>query len=106
RGSAQEGVRGGAARGCRALLGADRDRRGLRARSDAPYVTPRTRVALIAAAAAAVVAGVVVGVTLATRSDVERPTVKAPPFVADPTAPAEITRDVRDALAAWPAGTV
>jgi tetratricopeptide (TPR) repeat protein len=69
-------------------------------------MSPRLRVWLIVGAAAVAAAGIAVGVTLATRSDVDRPTVKAPPFVADPTAPVEITRDVRDALAAWPAGTV
>jgi tetratricopeptide (TPR) repeat protein len=69
-------------------------------------MSPRLRVWLIVGAAALAAAGITVGVTLATRSDVDRPTAKAPPFVADPTASAEISRDVRDALAAWPAGTV
>jgi hypothetical protein len=69
-------------------------------------VTPRTRVALIAAAAAAAVAGITVGVTLATRSEVHPSTAKAPPFVPDPTAPAGVSGEVRDALSAWPAGTV
>jgi len=69
-------------------------------------MSPRLRVWLIVGAAALTAAGISVGVTLATRSDVDRQTVKAPPFVADPTAPAEIARDVREALAAWPAGTV
>jgi tetratricopeptide (TPR) repeat protein len=68
-------------------------------------MTPRLRVWLVVGAAAVAAAGVAVGVTLATRSDVDRPTSKAPPFVADPTAPATITADVREALQAWPAGT-
>ena len=69
-------------------------------------MSPRLRVWLIVGAAALAAAGIAVGVTLETRSDVDRPAAKAPPFVADPTAPAQIARDVRDALAAWPAGTV
>ena len=69
-------------------------------------MSPRGRVIVVAAVAAVSAAGVVVGVTLATRSDVHKETSKAPPFVADPTAPAEISRDVREALRAWPAGTV
>jgi tetratricopeptide (TPR) repeat protein len=68
-------------------------------------MNPRLRVSLVVGAAAAVAVAVVVGVTLATRNDVSRPTSKPPPFVADPTAPAQITRDVREALRAWPAGT-
>jgi Flp pilus assembly protein TadD len=60
---------------------------------------------LIVGAAAVAAAGIAVGVTLATRSDVSRPTSKPPPFVPDSMAPPEIVRDVRDALQAWPAGT-
>ena len=59
----------------------------------------------IVATAAAVAAGVAVGVTVATRSDVSRPAGKPPPFAADPTAPPELARQVREALRAWPAGT-
>jgi hypothetical protein len=69
-------------------------------------MSPRLRVWLVVGAAAVAAVGVVVGVTLATRSDVHEETSKPPPFVADPTAPAEVSRDVRQALAAWPAGTV
>ena len=68
-------------------------------------MSPRLRVWLVVGAAALAAAGVAVGVTLATRSDVSRPTSKPPPFVPDPTAPPEIVRDVREALRAWPAGT-
>src|SRR5262245_37965106 len=69
-------------------------------------MSPRLRVWLVVGAAAVAVVGVVVGVTLATRSDVDKATSKGPPFVADPTAPPGISRDVRQALQAWPAGTV
>src|SRR3954471_8513744 len=63
------------------------------------------RVWLVVGAAALVVAGVAVGVTLATRSDVNRPTSTPPPFVTDATAPPQVVDDVREALRAWPAGT-
>jgi tetratricopeptide (TPR) repeat protein len=69
-------------------------------------MSPRLRVWLVVGAAAIAAAAVAVGVTLATRSDVHKETSKAPPFVADPTAPAQVSRDVRAALRAWPAGTV
>ena len=69
-------------------------------------MSARTRVWLVVAAAAVATAGTAVGVTLATRSDVREATTEAPPFVPDPTASAEVTREVRDALDAWPAGTV
>jgi predicted Zn-dependent protease len=68
-------------------------------------MSPRLRVWLVVGAAAVAAAGVAVGLTLATRSDVERTTSQAPPFVPDPTAPAALTADVREALRAWPAGT-
>jgi tetratricopeptide (TPR) repeat protein len=68
-------------------------------------MSPRLRVWLVVGAAALAAAAVAVGVTVATRSDVRKETSKAPPFVADPTAPAEVSRDVREALRAWPAGT-
>jgi tetratricopeptide (TPR) repeat protein len=68
-------------------------------------MSPRVRVWLVVAAAGAGAAGIAVGVTLATRSDVDRSTSKPPPFAADPTAPAELSRQVREALRAWPAGT-
>ena len=69
-------------------------------------MSAQTRVWLVVAAAALATAGTAVGVTLATRSDVRQATTEAPPFVPDPTASAEVTREVRDALDAWPAGTV
>jgi tetratricopeptide (TPR) repeat protein len=69
-------------------------------------MSARTRVWLVVAAAAFATAGTAVGVTLATRSDVRQATTEAPPFVPDPTASAEVTAEVRDALDAWPAGTV
>lgn len=69
-------------------------------------MSPRLRVWLVVGVAAVAAAAIAVGVTVATRSDVEQETSRAPPFVADPTATAEISRDVREALDAWPAGTV
>jgi tetratricopeptide (TPR) repeat protein len=69
-------------------------------------MSPRLRVWLVVGVAAIAAAAVAVGVTVATRSDVHKNTSKAPPFVADPTAPAQISSDVREALRAWPAGTV
>ena len=69
-------------------------------------MSSRLRVWLLVGAAALAAVAIVVGVTVATRSDVHRKTSTAPPFVADPTAPAQVARDVRDALKAWPAGTV
>jgi tetratricopeptide (TPR) repeat protein len=69
-------------------------------------MSPRVRVWVVVVVAAAVAAGTAVGVTLATRSDVAATTSKPPPFVPDPTAPPAVARDVRDALRAWPAGTV
>src|SRR5215212_7944084 len=68
-------------------------------------MSPRLRVWLLVGAVAAVAAGLAIGVTLATRSDVSRPTSRPPPFVPDATAPPEIVNDVREALRAWPAGT-
>jgi tetratricopeptide (TPR) repeat protein len=69
-------------------------------------MTPRRRVWALVAVAATAAAATAVGVTLATRSDVGERSTKAPPFVPDPTAPRAIAREVRDALDAWPAGTV
>jgi tetratricopeptide (TPR) repeat protein len=68
-------------------------------------MSARTKVWLVTAAAALAAAGTAVGVTLATRSNPEEQTTKPPPFLPDPTASAEVTREVRDALGAWPAGT-
>jgi tetratricopeptide (TPR) repeat protein len=69
-------------------------------------MSPRLRVLLVVAAAATVAAGTAVGVTLATRSDVQKQTRQPPPFVADPLAPPELAREVQEALRAWPAGTI
>lgn len=69
-------------------------------------MSARIRVWLTVGIAAAAAAGTAVGVTLATRSDVEQRTTKPPPFAPDPTAPRELAREVREALQAWPAGTV
>jgi tetratricopeptide (TPR) repeat protein len=69
-------------------------------------MSPRVRVWLVVAACALAAAAAAVGVTLATRSEVEQPTTKPPPFAPDPTAPPEVAREVREALRAWPAGTV
>jgi Flp pilus assembly protein TadD len=69
-------------------------------------MSARAKVWVVVAAAALATAGTAVGVTLATRSDVQQSTTKPPPFVPDPTASAEVAREIRDALAAWPAGTV
>ena len=68
-------------------------------------MSARARVWVIAALAAGAAAGIVVGVTLATRSDVQRQSSKPPPFAPDPTARPEVARQVREALQAWPAGT-
>src|SRR6266545_1993546 len=69
-------------------------------------MSSRTRAVLVVAAAATAAAGAAVGVTLATRSDIQEQTSKPPPFVPDPTASPEVAREVREALRAWPAGTV
>jgi Flp pilus assembly protein TadD len=70
------------------------------------FLSSRGHVILVVAVAAAAAAGLAVGITLATRSDVIHSSSKPPPFALDPTAPADVSRDVRAALAAWPAGTV
>jgi tetratricopeptide (TPR) repeat protein len=49
---------------------------------------------------------VAVGVTLATREDITKHRRAAPPFAPDQTAPASLQADVREALRAWPSGTV
>jgi len=69
-------------------------------------MSARLKVWIIVAIAALAAAGTAVGVTLATRTDVKQVQRKPPPFAADPTAPAAVASAVRDALAAWPAGTV
>jgi tetratricopeptide (TPR) repeat protein len=68
-------------------------------------MSARARVWIIVGLAAGAAAGTVVGVTLATRSDVQRQSSKPPPFAADPTARPEVAQQVREALRAWPAGT-
>jgi tetratricopeptide (TPR) repeat protein len=69
-------------------------------------MSSRLRVWIVVGVAALAAAGTAVGVTFATRSDVRQTKTKPPPFSADPTAPPAIAREVREALAAWPAGTV
>jgi Flp pilus assembly protein TadD len=68
-------------------------------------MSPRLRVWIVVGVAALAAAGTAVGVTFATRSDVHRVETKPPPFSPDPTAPPAVARAVREALAAWPAGT-
>src|SRR6478672_1302361 len=68
-------------------------------------MSARARVWIIVALAAAAAVGAVIGVTLATRNDVQSQASTPPPFAADPTAPPEVARQVREALQAWPAGT-
>ena len=68
-------------------------------------LSPRGRVVALVAVAAAVAVGATVGITVATRNDVRHTQSKPPPFAPDPTATPEISRQVRDALRAWPAGT-
>ena len=68
-------------------------------------MSARVRVWVVVGLAATAAAGTVVGVTLATRSDVQRQSSKPPPFAADPTARPEVIQQVREALKAWPAGT-
>jgi predicted Zn-dependent protease len=68
-------------------------------------MSARARVWIIVALAAAAATGIVVGVTLATRSDVQRQSSKPPPYAPDPTARPEVAQQVREALQAWPSGT-
>ena len=69
-------------------------------------MSARLKVWIVVAVASIAAAGTAVGVTLATRTDVKHERSTPPPFAADPTASPEVTAEVRDALAAWPAGTV
>jgi tetratricopeptide (TPR) repeat protein len=69
-------------------------------------MSPRARVLALVVVAAAGLAATAVGVTLATRTDVRKTESRPPPLADDPTVPAAIRADVRDALEAWPAGTV
>lgn len=68
-------------------------------------MSARARVWIVVALSAAAAAGTVIGVTLATRNDVQRQSSKPPPFAPDPTAPPEVAQQVREALQAWPSGT-
>jgi tetratricopeptide (TPR) repeat protein len=69
-------------------------------------MSPRLRVWIVVGVAALATAATAVGVTFATRTDVRDAETRPPPFSPDPTAPADVSREVREALAAWPAGTV
>src|SRR5438093_11928648 len=69
-------------------------------------MTARVRVWTIVVMAALATAGTAVGVTLATRTDVRHQAGKPLPFVPDPTARPDVAQQVREALRAWPAGTV
>jgi len=69
-------------------------------------LSARLRVWLLVGGAAAAAAGVAVGVTLATRTSVPKRQSSAPPLADDPTAPPQLVGGVRDALRAWPSGTV
>jgi tetratricopeptide (TPR) repeat protein len=68
-------------------------------------MSARVKVWIVVVVAALAAAGTAVGVTLATRTDVQHQVSKPPPFVPDPTARPEVARQVREALQAWPAGT-
>jgi tetratricopeptide (TPR) repeat protein len=68
-------------------------------------MSARARVWIVVGLASLVAAGTVVGVTLATRTDVHRSSSRPPPFASDPTAPPEVVQQVHEALKAWPAGT-
>jgi tetratricopeptide (TPR) repeat protein len=69
-------------------------------------MSARVKVWVIVAVAALAAAGTAVAVTLATRTDIHRQVSKPPPFAPDPTARPEVAQQVREALQAWPAGTV
>src|SRR5205823_12268351 len=69
-------------------------------------MSPRARVFALVAVAAVGLAAAAVGVTVATRTDVRKTESRPPPLADDPTVPQAIRAEVRDALAAWPAGTV
>lgn len=69
-------------------------------------MSARVKVWTIVGVAALAAAGTAVGVTLATRTDITQERGKPPPFAVDPTAPPAVAKAVRDALNAWPAGTV
>src|SRR6266487_4239841 len=60
---------------------------------------------MVGLAAVAAVA-IAIGVTLATRTSVQHHRATAPPFLSDPTATRAVRAAVREALRAWPSGTV
>jgi tetratricopeptide (TPR) repeat protein len=63
-------------------------------------------VTLVVVAAALAAVGAVVGITLVTRDHPDARRGARPAFAPDPTAPVTVQRDVREALKAWPNGTV
>jgi hypothetical protein len=69
-------------------------------------MSARARVIAVAAAGALGLAAVAVGLTVATRTDVPKTQTRRPPLAQDPTASPALRRQVREALDAWPAGTV
>jgi Flp pilus assembly protein TadD len=69
-------------------------------------MSPRARISAVVAAGAVGLAGLAVGVTLATRTDVPKTAQRPPPLADDPTASPALRRQIREALDAWPAGTV
>jgi hypothetical protein len=69
-------------------------------------MSPRARVIVLAAAGALGLAAVAVGLTVATRTDVPKAASRRPPLADDPTASPALRRQLREALDAWPAGTV
>ena len=72
-------------------------------------MSPRARVYTIVALAAVGAATAVVAITAATSTQPPKlpgPRPGKPPFVADWTAPAALSASVREALRAWPTGTV
>jgi Flp pilus assembly protein TadD len=72
-------------------------------------VSPRARIYTVVGLSAAGAAAAVVGITAATHHSPpapQGPRAGSPPFAADWTAPAGLTRAVRRAMSAWPEGTV
>ena len=69
-------------------------------------MSARARVIAFAAAGAVALAAVTVGLTVVTRTDVPKANAKRPPLADDPTASPALRRQLREALDAWPAGTV
>lgn len=69
-------------------------------------LSSRARVVAGVAGAIVVAVAAVIGVTLATRDHPKANRGPRPTFAPDPTASPDVQRQVRDALAAWPNGTV